>query len=471
MARNILTAEEMRSAEARAIAAGIPVETLMERAGLATARAIRLFAGESEALILCGPGNNGGDGYVIAQALRERGMDVRVAAFGEPRSGAAGAARQVWDGPVQAMAEARPAPLLVDALFGTGLTRGLDPEVSAALARLAAVARVRVAVDLPSGVSTDDGGILSPVPDFDLTVTFATLKPSHLLQPAARHMGRIVVADIGVEAESLLHEIGRPNMRAPGPDDHKYSRGYVAVVAGEMPGASALAAAAAARAGAGYVRLIAAEPVTGIPQAVVQNGAAGIEQLEDDRVGAVVIGPGLGRNSQGAALLDRAYACGRPLVLDADALFLMDLSKLRQLAHVPILTPHDGEFKRLFGRREGSKVEAARTAAAESGAVIVHKGADTVVADPDGKAAIAPPAPAWLASAGTGDVLSGIIAAMRASGMHAFDAACAGVWLHGRAAEHAGPALVADDLVHALALVFPHSRESGSPAFFPPRPK
>lgn len=450
MARTILTAREMRSAEARAIAAGTPVEILMERAGMAAARAIRLFAGESEALILCGPGNNGGDGYVIARALRERGMNVCVAALGEPRSAAAAAARQAWNGPIEELAEAAPRSLLVDALFGTGLTRGLDGTVAEALTRLAAAARVRVAVDLPSGVSTDDGRILSLVPDFDLTVTFAALKPSHLLQPAARHMGRIVIADIGVEAESRLHEIGRPNLRSPGPDDHKYSRGYVAVVAGEMPGASALAAAAAARAGAGYVRLIAKERVAGVPGAVVQSGAAGLEQLRDDRLDAVAIGPGLGRTIAAAALLDGALSCGRALVLDADALFLLDPAMLRHLPQLPILTPHDGEYRRLFGLRQGSKVEAARNVAAEFGAVIVHKGPDTVVAAPDGRAAIAPPAPPWLASAGTGDVLAGIIAAMRASGMDAFEAASAGVWLHGRAAKHAGAGLVADDLIAAL---------------------
>jgi hydroxyethylthiazole kinase-like uncharacterized protein yjeF len=449
MSRTILTAEEMRAAEARAIAAGTPVETLMERAGMAAARAIRLFAGESEALILCGLGNNGGDGYVIARALRERGMEVRVAALDQPRSAAAGAALQAWGGAVQTLMEASPAPLLVDALFGTGLTRGLDEDVAGALGRLAAAARIRVAVDLPSGVSADDGRILSPVPDFDLTVTFATLKPSHLLQPSARHMGRIVVADIGVEAESWLHEIGRPSLRKPGPKDHKYSRGYVAVVAGEMPGASALAAAAAARAGAGYVRLASEERVAGIPHSVVQS-SGGTELLQDDRIGAVVIGPGLGRSIAASALFERACACGRPLIIDADALFLLDFAALRQLQHVPILTPHEGEFQRLFGRRDGSKVEIARTGAAECGAVIVYKGADTVVAAPDGRAGIAPPAPACLASAGTGDVLAGVIAAMRASGLDAFEAACAGVWLHGRAAEHARPGLIADDLIAAL---------------------
>jgi ADP-dependent NAD(P)H-hydrate dehydratase / NAD(P)H-hydrate epimerase len=237
--RIILTAGEMRAAEAAAIAAGTPVETLMERAGTAAADAVWRFAGPLPALVLCGPGNNGGDGYVIARQLAARGVPVQVAALAEPRSGVALAARQSWPGPVARLEQAQPAPLLIDALFGTGLTRPLDEAPARRLRDLADTARVRVAVDLPSGVATDDGIILSPVPDYDLTVTFQTLKPSHRLQPAARHMGRIVVADIGIPAESRLFEIGRPALRRPGPDDHKYRRGYVAILAGEMPGASA----------------------------------------------------------------------------------------------------------------------------------------------------------------------------------------------------------------------------------------
>ena len=451
--RPILTAAEMRAAEERAIAAGTPVELLMERAGQAAAEAIRRFAGPLPALVLCGPGNNGGDGYVIARVLRERGVAVRVAAFGEPQSPAARAARSSWGGEVEALDDVAPAPLLIDAMFGTGLKRGLDDEVAANLARLAEAARIRAAVDLPSGVATDDGRILSPVPDFDLTVTFATLKPSHLLQPSARHMGRVVVADIGIEAASTLCEIGRPALRSPGPDDHKYSRGYVAVVAGEMPGASALTAWAAAKAGAGYVKLFANAPAMGLPAAIVQGGSS---ELSDRRIGCIAVGPGLGRSDSSRELLAQALAAGRPLILDADATVLLAGTPFPQLSHTAILTPHAGEFQRLFGTRSGSKLEQARQAAAEAGAVIVYKGADTVVAAPDGRAAIAPPASHWLASAGTGDVLAGIVAAMRAGGMDAFEAACAGVWLHGRAAEHAGPALIADDLIEALpaALAF-----------------
>ena len=444
----------MRSAEAEAIAAGTSVETLMERAGLAAAEAVWRFAGPLPALVLCGPGNNGGDGYVVARALRERGMKVRVAAFGEPKTEAARAAMDAWNGPVEPIAEARSSPLLIDALFGTGLGRPLDPALSDRLEQLGATAKVRVAIDLPSGVATDDGAILSQVPYYDLTITFQTLKPSHLLQPAARHMGRLVVADIGVGVVGDLSEIGRPRLRSPGPDDHKYRRGHVAVIAGEMPGAAALTASAAARSGAGYVSLAASETVAGVPRSVVQGGRSVADLLGDDRVGAVAIGPGLGRGDDGRRLLDLALACRRPLVLDADALVLLGergTGALADVANRAILTPHEGEFARLFPSMTGSKLEKARAAAAQSGAVIVYKGPDSVVAAPDGRAAIARPAPSWLATAGTGDVLTGIVAAIRAAGADPFDAACNALWVHGRAAERAGAAIIADDLVEHLA--------------------
>jgi hydroxyethylthiazole kinase-like uncharacterized protein yjeF len=451
MSRPVLTAAEMRSAEADTIAAGTPAMELMERAGAAAAEAIWRFAGPVPALVLCGPGNNGGDGYVIARILAERGAKVRVAAFAEPKTPDARAARSAWSGPVEALAEAEPAPLLVDALFGTGLARPLDSALSGRLLDLASAARLRIAIDLPSGIATDDGAILSPVPDFDLTISFATLKPSHLLQPAARHMGRLVVADIGVEADSALREIGRPKLRAPGPDDHKYTRGYVAMIAGPMAGAASLASEAAMRSGAGYVRVNAHAPFAGSARAVVQ--APDLDALRDRRCGAVLIGPGFGLGDQQAGILNLVITSGIPAILDADALTLVagtGLDWLHRASRTPILTPHEGEFTRLFPDLRGSKPEQARAAAAAARSVVAYKGSDTVVAAPDGRAAIARPAPAWLASAGTGDVLAGVVAAMRASGMEAFEAACAGVWLHGRAAELVGPALIADDLLRYL---------------------
>jgi hydroxyethylthiazole kinase-like uncharacterized protein yjeF len=447
----ILTVEEMGKAEQKAIAAGTSVEMLMERAGAAVVEAIRRYASPTRALVLCGPGNNGGDGYVIARLLEERGVPTEVAALGEPQSEAAIAARARWDGPVVPLAEAEAAPVLVDALFGTGLKRGLDDGAAQHFLNLARQAKIRVAVDLPSGVVTDDGCILSPVPDFDLTVTFGALKPAHLLQPAARHMGRLIVADIGIETESALHLVGQPYIISPGPDDHKYSRGYVAVVAGDMAGASALAASAAARAGAGYVRLVADTHVPGVPLAIIQNPGDRGDLLVDPRIGAVAIGPGLGRGKEAKRILAKALALDHPLILDADALWLLDGPEAcLGVKLTPILTPHAGEFTHLFGDIAGSKIEQVRQAAKQSGAVILLKGSDTIIAAPDGRAVIAPPAPHWLASAGAGDVLTGIIAAMRAQGMGAFEAASAGAWLHMRAAELAGPLLIADDLLHPL---------------------
>jgi hydroxyethylthiazole kinase-like uncharacterized protein yjeF len=452
VSRFILTAAQMRAAEAEAISAGTPAARLMERAGAAAAEAIWRFAGPLPALILCGPGNNGGDGYVIARRLAERGAKVRVAAFAEPASPDARSAREAWLGPVERIDEAGPEPLLVDALFGTGLTRPLDPALSERLRAFAGASRTAVAIDLPSGVATDDGSVLSLVPDFDLTVTFGTLKPSHLLQPAARHMGRTVIAGIGVYAASRLSAVGRPKLVPPGPGDHKFRRGYVAVEAGEMPGAAALTAAAAARSGAGYVRLLAEHRVAGIPNAIVQRPSADL--VEDDRIDVIVAGPGFGRTEAARGRLDDLLARRVPLVLDADALNLLgDDAHLKGLARDVILTPHGGEFDRLFGAFTSDRVAAVRAAAERSGAVVVLKGADTVIAAPDGEAAIACP-PHWLATAGTGDVLAGVIAAIYAQGLAAFPAACAGVWLHSRAAELAGAPLIADDLLDRLPAAF-----------------
>ncbi len=447
--RPILTAAGMRAAEERVMAAGTPVELLMERAGAAAAEAIWRLAGPMPTLILCGPGNNGGDGYVIARCLAERGLEVRVAALAEPSTPAARAARQAWGGPVSSLDAAEPAPLLIDCLFGTGLKRPLDD--APALMRLAERARLRVAVDVPSGVSTDDGAVLSRVPDFDLTITFGALKPAHLLQPAARHMGRIVLADIGVEAGTQLYEIARPYLPALGPDDHKYTRGLVTIISGAMPGAAILAATAAARAGAGAVRLQGDAIVQGLPAAIIQSGEGPLERLDDKRIGCLVVGCGLTPDTDDRRLLNAALDTTHPLLLDAGALHLLARPDLKARNAPTILTPHGGEFAKLFGEGEGSKVDRARAASASSGAIIVYKGADTVAAAPDGRAAILTP-PNWLASAGTGDVLAGIIGAMVARGLDPFDAACAGVWLHARAAELAGPALIADDLATHLPM-------------------
>jgi len=452
--RPILTAAETRAAEQALFDGGMSVEALMARAGTALAEAAWRFAGPLDTLILCGPGNNGGDGYVAARILAARGVKVRIAALGEPGTPAARWARSGWDGPVEPLDTAQPASLLIDALFGTGLTRGLAAPVAARLAALSAAALARIAVDLPSGIATDDGAVLTTgLPRFDLTLALGALKPAHRLRPAADHIGRIVVADIGLSvASDTLRELVRPELAAPGPGDHKYSRGMVAVVAGAMPGAALLTATAAQRGGAGYV-VLAGGAGGGGPMALVHRSVEAT--LDDRRVGALVIGPGLGRDSAARALLAAALASGRPLVLDADALMLLGpagLARVRALDAMAILTPHEGEFATLFPGIAGDRLTRARAAAARAGAVVLLKGSDSIVAHPDGRAILCPPASPWLASAGTGDVLAGIIAAMRARGLDAFEAACAGLWLHGEAARIAGPALIADDLAAALPI-------------------
>jgi ADP-dependent NAD(P)H-hydrate dehydratase / NAD(P)H-hydrate epimerase len=446
MSRPILTAEQMRAAEAWTIKAGTAETLLMERAGSALAEAVRRYAGPRETLILCGPGNNGGDGYVAARHLAERGYPVRVAALAEPSADAAKWARQQWTGPVEPFDSAAEAPILIDCLFGTGLKRGLEESVFQRLLLLVDKAMVAVACDLPSGVASDDGAELSPVGRYDLTVTFGALKPAHRLMPAMERMGRVVLADIGIDAEADWVEIGEPDVPPLDPQGHKYSRGLVHCLAGQMPGAIALAASAAAKAGAGYVRVSTSLPIAGLPSSIVQTGGA---DLQDERIGCILVGPGLGEAPQ---VLTLALTAPRPIVIDADGLrHVGEPERLR--GHDTILTPHEGEFRSLFGDLPGSKADRALEAARRSQAVIVYKGPDTLVASPDGRLGFAPPAPAWLASAGTGDVLAGIVAAMRARGLDPFDAACAAVWLHGRAAEAAGPNMIADDLLPALAVV------------------
>ena len=447
MSRPILTADQMRAAEKRAVDAGTPETELMERAGRALADAVRLYAGPRETLILCGPGNNGGDGYVAARHLAAANYPVRVAGLGEPTADAAKWARGQWEGPVDSFEDAGEASIVIDCLFGTGVSRGLEPPVYQRLSLLVEKALVAVACDVPSGAATDDGAFHSPIGSYDLTVTFGALKPSHRLMPAAARMGRVVLADIGIDAGTEWFEIARPEVPPIAPDAHKYSRGLVHCLAGQMPGAIALSASAAAKAGAGYVRVSTSLPIPDLPSSIVQTGGA---DLQDERIGCILVGPGLGDVPQ---VLTLALTAPRPIVIDADAIGLIGEPE-RLHGHDTILTPHEGEFRKLFGEIDGSKAERALEAARRSQSVIVYKGPDTLVAAPDGRLGFAPPAPAWLATAGTGDVLAGMIAALRARGMEAFDAACAAVWLHGRAAEFAGPGMIADDLVAAIPLAF-----------------
>jgi hydroxyethylthiazole kinase-like uncharacterized protein yjeF len=442
--RPILTAERMRAAEQLAIGSGTNVQQLMERAGAALAEAVYRFAGPLPALVLCGPGNNGGDGYVAARHLADRGVAVRVAALADPKSDAAKEARGQWDGEVEQLsADTTGAPLVIDALFGTGLTRGLAEDVSLLLSELVHEAVVAVACDLPSGVETNSGAMLSALHAYDLTVTFGALKPAHLLDPAMHKCGRIVLADIGIDTTTDWHEIRPPVLPPVKPDANKYTRGLVHLLAGQMPGAIALAAKAAARSGAGYVRVSTSRHIEGMPLAIVQADEANIN---DERIDCLLVGPGMGNIPQ---VLTLALTSPAPKVIDADGItHLGNYERLQ--GQDAIIAPHEGEFRRLFPKVQGSKPERALEAARLSEAVVVYKGPDTLVASPDGRLGFAPPARPSLATAGTGDVLSGMIATMRARGLRAFEAACAGVWLHGRAAEIAGPAMIADDLVHAI---------------------
>jgi ADP-dependent NAD(P)H-hydrate dehydratase / NAD(P)H-hydrate epimerase len=442
--RPILTAQAMREAEQSAIDGGTSVEQLMERAGAALAEAAYRFAGPMPALVLCGPGNNGGDGYVAARHLAKRGVSVRVAALAEPKSDAAQWARSQWTGEVERLSDSTAsAPLTIDCLFGTGLKRGLEQAVSTQLLRLCGESVASVACDLPSGVETDSGGELSVVPTFGMTVALGALKPAHRLFPAMHRCGRVVLADIGLEADRAWHEIAPPELPPLDPGGHKYDRGLVHALAGEMPGAIALSATAAARAGAGYVRVSTSRHIENLPASIVQIATA---EVNDDRIGCLLVGPGMGEIPP---LLTLALTSKAPKVIDADA--ISHLGEPERLnGQDAIVTPHEGEFRRLFGEIAGTKPERALEAARRSGAVVVYKGPDTLVAAPDGRLGFAPSAPPWLATAGTGDVLAGVIAAMRARGFPAFEAACAGVWVQGKAAGIAGPQMIADDLAAAI---------------------
>jgi len=468
----ILTAAQMRAAEERAIAAGSSVSELMERAGTGVAEWVHRLAAGAQVLILCGPGNNGGDGYVAARVLAGRGMNVRVAALGDPRTEAAAEARKGWTGPVESFPGELPedrlyAPVVVDAVFGTGLTRPVDQPVALALQSLAGNARLALAVDLPSGAETDTGGDFRKfqLAEFDVTLALGALKPAHVLQPVAHHCGSLQVIDIGLGLDrigssrdnvSAVETVAVPWILKPHASSHKYSRGMVAVISGPMHGASELAALAAYRAGAGYVLLLTGG-LPHPPHAIVRQRWSA-DALGDKRIGAVVIGPGLGRDDRAREKLDAALASPHPLVVDGDALHLLDLDRLRTRDAATVLTPHAGEFAALFGEGEGSKIARTQDAARRSNAVVVFKGADTVIAAPNGWADVALPASPWLSVAGTGDVLAGAIATMIAQqNRMPLQAASAGVWLHAEAARLLNRCLLADELADALPLALEHT--------------
>ena len=439
----ILTADAMRAAEADCVAAGAPLSELMERAGAAVADTAWRMAAGAPILILCGPGNNGGDGYVAARRLAERGAAVRVAALTDPATDLARTARGGWTGQVEAIdAALSSAPLIVDALFGVGLTRPIAEDLAAVLRRLNG--RV-LAVDAPSGVDSDGAVSWMPPLTADVTVALGALKPAHVLLPTAPSCGRVLLAPIGISADRTMRTL--PFVRPHNPDAaaHKFSRGMVLVFAGPMRGAAGLAAAAALRAGAGYVVLDGSEsaPFSAI---IVEGDEKFGERLDDPRVGAVVIGPGFPAGEELLFDVEAALDSGKPLVLDAAAIDSA-LPRLSETPRKAILTPHEGEFARAFPQAYGSKIDRAKAAAARTQAVVVYKGADTIIAAPDGRVAAAWPGSVWLSTAGTGDVLAGACGAMLARGGDAFDAAVAAVGWHIAQAARIGPGLVADDLV------------------------
>lgn len=460
----ILTVAETRAAENAVIAAGTSAETLMEHAGRHAAAAIMAFGGPREVLVLCGPGNNGGDGYVVARVLREAGCTVTVAASAPTATPAAAGAAARWAGPVSSLADAGSPPAVVDALFGSGLTRPLGPELRHAAAPLMAAARVRVALDLPSGIDADSGADLGAMAAADLTVAFGALKPAHCLEPGRSWCGRIVLADIGLgEIAAQLHHVAPLRLAPLQTEAHKYARGAVLVLGGPagQGGAARLTARAALRSGAGLA-MIAVSPdalaenaarLDAVMLRPVRNGAALRELLASRRFAAVAAGPGLGTGAAAGELLAALLASGLPAVLDADVFTLFANAPERlgaALGGPAVLTPHAGEFVRLFGALPGSKVDQARAAAVRVGAVVLLKGADTVVAAPDGRAAINTHASPYLATAGSGDVLTGIVTGLLAQGQPPFEAACAAAWLHGDAGLRGGAGLTADDIPELL---------------------
>jgi hydroxyethylthiazole kinase-like uncharacterized protein yjeF len=483
----LLTNAEMGRADALAVEQGRSGVELMERAGRAVAEAASGRWTPRPVLVLCGPGNNGGDGFVVARQLQRAGWEVRLALLGEISSlrGDAAVQAAAWEGPVEAL---RPealegAELFVDAIFGAGLSRPLEGAAHAVVEALGQTGLPVVAVDVPSGLSGDSGAPLGDaVVEASLTVTFFRKKPGHLLYPGRRLCGEVLVADIGIPV-SVLQEIG-PSCHENAPplwlshypwrhaEQHKYDFGHALIVGGQrMTGAGRLAGRAALRAGAGLVTI--AAPASALPIYALTSPSiiltelapeAGLaEALADPRRNALLLGPGGGG---GAVMRNRVLEClasGRAMVLDADALtaFEEDPAQLLESCHERcVLTPHEGEFRRVFPTLKGDKLSRARQASKASGAVVLLKGADSVVVAPDGRAVINANAVADLATAGSGDVLAGIITALLAQGMPAFEATCAGVWLHSVAAGTFGLGLISEDLVEALPVALAALRKA-----------
>ena len=475
MSGEVLGNEEMRRADLLAVKAGVPSLTLMENAGGAVADAVAARFSPGRVAVLCGPGNNGGDGFVAARLLQERGFDVVAAAEGEYKADAAVMSAQ-WHGPRTALTPSalEGAALIVDALFGAGLSRPLEGHYRTLVEAVNRAHVPVIAVDVPSGVDGDSGQVRGVAVKADITVTFFRLKPAHLLLPARALSGEILLADIGIPEQACdgirLFEnspaLWGLDYRWPEANAHKYARGHCVIVSGpaHATGAARLAARGALRIGAGLVSVAAEGEAVALNAAHLTaimvkpfTGAKGLAALlSDRRLNAIVLGPGLGVGADTRALVAVVLASGAAAVLDADALTAFQeeaQSLFAEIRHPTVMTPHAGEFERLFPgllKSSASKVQAARAAAARANAVVLLKGGDTVIAAPDGRAAINVNAPASLATAGTGDVLAGFIGGLLAQGMPPFEAACAAAWLHGDAAGRFGPGLIAEDLPEIL---------------------
>jgi hydroxyethylthiazole kinase-like uncharacterized protein yjeF len=492
--REILTVGQMGEADKAAIAAGTPGIVLMERAGQAVAEAIEARFAPCPTTVLVGPGNNGGDGYVVARLLRERGWPVRVEALAPARSADAQAAAAAWNGAVEPFNPRGPrADLIIDALFGAGLDRPLGAEPARLALALDRAGTPVVAIDAPSGLSGDTGQPLGGVCfHAQLTVTFHRRKPAHVLQPGRALCGEVVVGDIGLGTGGLgetspgetgegaspatlfenTPELWRARFPWPAVTAHKHTRGRLVVVSGEAwsTGAARLAARAGLRAGAGLVTLLSP------PEALMVN-AAHLEAVmlrpfdtDEDLEAAgsdadcAVIGPAAGVTDVTLSNVLALARTGAALVLDADALsvFRDDPAELFSiLDRDDVLTPHPGEFERLFPglvKSEPERISAARAAAARAQAVVLLKGPDTVIAAPDGRAAVNLNGTPWLATAGSGDVLAGLIGGLIAQGMESFEAACAGAWIHAACAEAFGPGLISEDLPGLVPMVLKQLR-------------
>lgn len=455
----VLTVAQMRAAEDALISAGISVDALMQIAGRGAAEWVWRVAAGRSVTVLCGPGNNGGDGYVIAETLRARGGPVTVIAATEPKTDAARNARALFGGTILGPDAAIRGDVFVDCLFGSGLTRALSDENAALMSSLASRHAYRIAIDVPSGVESDSGAVLNPgLAQFDLTIALGAWKQAHLLMPAAGQMGHLRLVGIGVSPVDRAGQvIGQPTLSEPACDAHKYRRGLLGIVAGAMPGAAQLAARSAQGAGAGYVKLLGPSK-TDVPSDLVLDARPLSESLADRRWSALLVGPGLGRDARALESVIEVLAQPVPIVLDADALTLLTPRLLGQRSAPTIVTPHDGELAALetaFGCEDrGSKVDRARDLARVSGMIVVAKGPDSLVATPDGIVAFARRGSSWLSTAGTGDVLAGAIASRLANAQSPFAAACEGLWLHGEAARLAGGPFTAGQLAERVAQAY-----------------